>query len=69
MGNFMKFHGTDVDEISWNSMKNSMEILWNFMKFRGIPLNFVNSWNFMKFGFGRACLKTGVSCPLAKIIP
>jgi hypothetical protein len=39
MGNFMKFHGTDVDEISWNSMENS----WNFMEFRGI------SWNFMEF--------------------
>jgi hypothetical protein len=46
----MKFHETEVDEISrnfhgiaWNSMENFMEISWNFMKF-------------MKFGFDRVLL-------------
>jgi hypothetical protein len=42
----MEIHETEVDEISWNSMES-------FMEFYGIPWIFVNSWNFMKFGFDR----------------
>jgi hypothetical protein len=60
----MEFHETEVDEISWDSMENSMElhgiifheISWNsmklrLMKFHGIPWKIPR--NFMKFGFDR----------------
>jgi hypothetical protein len=49
------FHG-----IPWNCY---MEFSWNSMEFHefevdGIPWNFVNSWNFMKFGFDRVVAKS-----------
>jgi hypothetical protein len=43
----VEFHETEFDGLPW---KNSME-------FRGILWNFVNSWNFMEFGFDRVVVK------------